>query len=130
VAHTGVVINTYEGLMGKTVGKKQPGRPRYTWQYNVKIDFKKLDGKACVWFMQFRIGTSARLLWAANKPSGCIKYMKLWLQEELLPSQCSKELVIYLSYNNNNDDDDDNNNNNNNNNNNTCTSTCTQNKVN
>jgi hypothetical protein len=58
VAHTGVVINTYEGLMGKAVGKNQPGRPRYTWQNNVKINFKKLDWKACVSFMQFRIGTS------------------------------------------------------------------------
>lgn len=116
VAHTAVVINTYEyeGLVGKTVGKKPPGRPRYTWAYNVKIDFKKLDGKPCVWFMQFRIETSARLLWAGNEPSHCIKYTKLSLHEELLPSQCSKELVIYLS------------NSSSNNNNNPCTFTCIQ----
>ena len=114
VAHTAVVINTYEGLMGKAVGKKPPGRPRYTWEYNVKIDFKKLEGKARVWFMQFRIETSARLLWAGNEPLVCVKYTKLWLHEELLPSQCSKELVIYLSSSSSS------------NNNNPCISTCIQ----
>ena len=34
--------------MGKAIGKKQPGRSRYTWEKTVKIDLKKLDGKARV----------------------------------------------------------------------------------
>jgi hypothetical protein len=36
----------YRGLMGKPKGKRSLGRPRHTWEDNIKMDFQEVG---CVW---------------------------------------------------------------------------------
>jgi hypothetical protein len=41
VAHTGERRGVYRVLVGKLEGKRPLGRPRLTWEDNIKMDLKK-----------------------------------------------------------------------------------------
>jgi len=42
VAGTGAMTNAYNILVGKFEGKRQPGRPRRRWEYNIRMYFKEI----------------------------------------------------------------------------------------
>jgi hypothetical protein len=38
----GEKMNAYKVLVGKSEGKKQLGRPRHTWEDNIKMDLRRI----------------------------------------------------------------------------------------
>ena len=39
----------YRGLLGKPEGKRPLGRPRYRWEYNIKLDLQKVGFAGMDW---------------------------------------------------------------------------------
>jgi hypothetical protein len=59
----GEMINVYKILVGKPEGKRPLGSPGHMWEYNIKMDFRKI-GFVGVWIevMWLKIVTSGGLL--------------------------------------------------------------------
>jgi hypothetical protein len=49
VAHMGQKRNAYEVFMGQPDGKRQLGRPRRRWEYNIIVDFREISGNGMDW---------------------------------------------------------------------------------
>jgi hypothetical protein len=43
VAHMGEGRGVHRILVGKPEGKRPPGRPRFTWEDIIKMDFQELE---------------------------------------------------------------------------------------
>jgi hypothetical protein len=52
----------YRILVGKSEGKRPPGRSRRRWLDNIKMDLREIDGVIWIGLIWFRIGTSGWLL--------------------------------------------------------------------
>lgn len=48
--------------MGEPEGKTAHGQPTYTWEDNIKMDIKELDGKMGSGFIWLRVGKSYTLV--------------------------------------------------------------------
>jgi hypothetical protein len=57
VAHMGEGRGVYRVLVGRPEGKRLPGRPRYMWEDNIKMDLREIeiDGVNGIWLAQDRI---------------------------------------------------------------------------
>jgi hypothetical protein len=53
----------YRALVGKPEGRRPLGRPRRTWEDNIKWIFERLDGGAWTGSIWLRIVTGGGLLW-------------------------------------------------------------------
>jgi hypothetical protein len=42
-------INTYRILVKKPGGKRQLGRPRFKWEYNINVDLKDMGWEGVDW---------------------------------------------------------------------------------
>lgn len=49
-------------LVGEPEGKTAHGQPTYTWEDNIKMDIKELDGKMGSGFIWLRVGKSYTLV--------------------------------------------------------------------
>jgi hypothetical protein len=75
-------------LVGKSEEKRTLGRPRRRWEYNIKMEFMKWDGRSWTGLIWLRIGTGGGFLWMRWWTSGFRKKWGIsWLAEELLASQ-------------------------------------------
>jgi len=62
VASMGELRNAYRMVVGKSEGKRPFGRPRRTWEYNIKMDLREIGCEVWSGFIWLRIGTSSGLL--------------------------------------------------------------------
>jgi hypothetical protein len=61
IAHMGEKRHTYRALVRKPYGKRWPGRPRRTKEYNKKINLKYI-GRVSFYLIWLRIGTIGGLV--------------------------------------------------------------------
>ena len=54
--------NAYRVLVGKPEGKRPLGRPRHTWEDNIKIDLRKVGCDPGDWIDLAEIGTNGELM--------------------------------------------------------------------
>jgi len=47
----------YRVLVGRPEWKRQPGRPRFIWDYNIKMNLQEVGWVALTELIWFRIGT-------------------------------------------------------------------------
>ena len=66
-------INVYWLVVGKAGEMKPLCRPRYVWEYNIKIYLKKWDIRECPEFVYLKTGKRGGLLRIMNEISGSIK---------------------------------------------------------
>jgi hypothetical protein len=54
--------NVYRVLVGKSEGKRPPGRPRHRWEDEIKMDLREIGWGVWSVFSWVRIGIIGRLL--------------------------------------------------------------------
>jgi hypothetical protein len=62
VAYVGEKGNAYQVLVGKPEGKRSLGRPRYSWEDIIEMNFKKIRWESVADLILLRICSISRLL--------------------------------------------------------------------
>jgi hypothetical protein len=58
----GEKLNAYKILVGKPEGKRPLGKPRRTWEDNIKMDLREIGSVLWTGLIWLRIGTSGGML--------------------------------------------------------------------